>query len=260
MAPQLLKYKGNRGFQMNKLTLNILKSALTLSTVALLTACGSNNQPQGTDFSSRLPVDQIVDSNKAIAYCNQASNSSITVRTQSYTENNTVRMDYVFARITQLPSSFTANDSYIAMWRWMANASGQSSLDQTPLSFRLTLRSNGQVLTDWKTTLRWSDVSSVATSYGYNDASAFFNNVNILVNLRDVQGDYDALKVSLYSTSNVTLSQVDSLLPPFHANPAHYAVDSYGAQRASILQNLHPFKSMSTATDFRSIANSYCLN
>lgn len=245
---------------MNKLTLKIVKSALTLSTIALLTACGSNNQPQGTDFSSRLPNDQLVDSNKAIAYCNQASNSSITVRTQSYTENNVVRMDYVFARITQIPANFTANDSYIAMWRWMANASGQASLDQTPLSFRLALRSNGQALTDWKTTLRWSDVSSVATANGYSDATAFFNNVNILVNLRDVQGDYDALKVSLYSTSNVTISQVDSLLPPFHANPAHYAVDAYGATRASILQSLHPFKSMSTSTDFRSIANQFCLN
>lgn len=246
---------------MNKLTLNILKSALTLSTVALLTACGSNNQvPQSNDFSSRLPGDQVVDSNKAIAYCNQASNSSITVRTQSYTENNVVRMDYVFARITQVPANFTSNDSYIAMWRWMANASGQSNLDQTPLRFRLALRSNGQALTDWTTTLRWGNVSSVAAAYGYNDASTFFNNVNILVELRDELGDYDALKVSLYSTSNAVLSQVDSLLPPFHANPAHYAVDNHGAQRASILQSLHPFKSMSTATDFRSIANSYCLN
>ncbi|MEK2644808.1 hypothetical protein [Bdellovibrio sp. BCCA] len=248
-----------------KNTKQIFTTILTLSAVAFLTACGSSNQVGSSDLSSRVtPTGNTSSSTKPLAYCNQASGSDITAKLRAYVDSsNNVRMDYAYARLTALPATFKSDQTYIAMWKWMTNTSGATYLDPTPLQFLVANASTGQVLTAWKTTLRWSDVVTIASGMGITDPQTFFNSVNILVDLKDTQGEYDVLRISNYDLStNKMLNQVDGLLPLFYANPADYAFEATGATRATVLQNLHPFKNYKdqgySAAQFTSMAQGLC--
>lgn len=238
---------------------NILSTLLVLSSVALLTACNASNVQGSIDSSSQVDLS----SNKAISYCNQASNSDITANLKVYVDsNNVVKSNYMYVRLSALPANFESGGSYISMWRWLATSSGQTYLDNTVLTAALVNKS-GTLLTDWKSSLRWSELQALASSLGYTDAKTFFNNVNVLVDLRDAEGVYDVLKFSVYdATTNKATSQADALLPMFYANPAQYAVEADGQARASVLKNLHPFKNLSLTSEdaYKSTATSLCFN
>lgn len=247
-----------------KNTKQLFTTILALSTALLLSACGANNQAGSSDLSSRLPTDTSSSSTKPVAYCNEAKGTEITARLKVYTDtSNTVRMDYVYARLTSLPNNFKQDQSYISMWKWLANSTGYTYLDSTPLEFIVVNPSNGQALTGWKKTLRWSDVVVAASGMGITDPQTFFNSVSILVNLKDTQGEYDVLKITNYDLStNKAISQTDGLLPLFYANPADYAYEANGASRAGVLQGLHPFKNYAgqgySSSQFQSMSQNFC--
>lgn len=241
----------------------LFTTILTFSAVAFLTACGSSKNAVGTsDFSSRSTDTST--SSKPLAYCNQVTGTEISAKLKTYTDSSsTVRMDYVNVRLTAIPSNFEDSTTYIAMWKWLANSSGNTYLDSTALKFILVNASTGQAITGWKNTLRWSDVSAIAKNMSYSDAATFFANVNILVDLKDANGEYDVLKITNYSVStNKAVSQADALLPLFYANPADYAYESTGAGRAQVLQDLHPLKNYAnqgfSAAQFQSMTNNFC--
>ncbi|KYG70096.1 hypothetical protein [Bdellovibrio bacteriovorus] len=242
----------------------LLTTILVLTATALLTACGSSNTAGSSDFSSRVVDTGTSSSTKSVAYCNQRSANDITAKLKAYTDNsNYVRMDFVYARLTSLPATFKSDSSYISMWKWLANSSGSTQLDNTPLQFIIVHPTTGQALTGWMKTMRWSDVATVASALGVTDPQTFFSAVNILVDLKDTQGEYDVLKVTNYDLStNKSLNALDILLPAFYANPADYALESTGTARAGVLKNLHPFASYLnqgyTTSQFVSMANNYC--
>lgn len=247
-----------------KSTKQIFTTLLTLAALSLLTACGASNQVEGSsDSASRDVTNTIGDAQtKSLAYCNQGSGSEITGKMKVFVDSaNYVRMEYVYLRLTALPATFKSGNSYISLWKWLANPTGYSSLDSSPLSFALMNPTTGQYLTSWKTTLKWSDVSTIASGMGYTDPQTFFNNVNILVDLKDPNGQYDALKVANYdSSTNKAVNTMDALLPLFAANPKDYANDN-GSVRASVLQNLHPFKASAgqfTTQQYQAMANNFC--
>lgn len=236
----------------------IFSTILLLSATAFLTACGATKAQEGTTNSSSVDT-----SSKPLSYCSQAANSDVSAKLKVYMDqSNNVRYDYVYVRLAAIPSNFQSGGSYISMWKWMANSSGSTYLDNTALNMMLVSNS-GQALTDWKSSLRWSDIQTAASNQGYSDAAAFLNNVNVLVDLKDTNGEYDVLKISNYDAStNKATSQVDALLPMFYASPADYAFEANGAARASVLQSLHPFKDYInqgyTASQFKSMAVSLC--
>lgn len=263
MALPLLYSLVSGGFMTNA---NLLKTVLILSVAAMMTACGSGQQANGTsDLSSRSDSSTSTDAaNKAVASCNQGSGSGIGAKLKSITTNGALDMNYVGVRMTTLPSGFSANTNSISFFKWLGNSSGSTYLDPAKLNFILQDSQTGQyLLSAWTTSLKWSDISATAQSIGITDAQTFFNRVNILVYLNDAQGAYDVLKVASYTTSSSTVAaQLDILLPPFSANPAAYATEADGTARNSALQSLHPFKALSsqgwTTTQFQSMAQSYC--
>lgn len=242
----------------------ILTTVLLMAVATLMTACGSSNTATSTDLASRSSATTTTDaSNKALAVCNYASASGLAAKQKAYQDSSGYRFDYVWVRLTTLPSGFASDSNYIAMWKWMANASGSTYIDQTALSFALVDSTTNKYITNWKTTLKWSDVSATASSMGYADPASFFARVNILVKLNDATGQYDALKITSYNSStNQAATQLDSLLPLFSANPAAYATESDGSTRASVLQALHPFASYKSqgysTSQFQAMSNSYC--
>lgn len=242
----------------------IFTTLLTLGALSLLTACGSSNQIAGsTDSSSRDSATSTTDAtSKALAYCNQGSANNITGKLKVFVDSSKyVRMEYVYLRLTALPATFKSGSSYISLWKWLANPSGYTNLDTSALNFALMNPSTGQYLTGWMTAMKWSDVVNVASGMGYTDPQNFFNNVNILVDLKDPNGDYDVLKVANYdSSTNKAINTMDALLPLFAADPAAYANDN-GATRAGVLQALHPFKSSAgqfTSSQYQSMSNNFC--
>lgn len=243
-----------------------LFTTLLLTGVALLlTACGAE-QVANTDLSSRTPVATVGDATtKHLAYCNKGAGNDIAAKLKTYQESttNNIRMDLVVLRLTSLPSTFTSDSSYFTMWKWLANNSGYTYLDQTSLSFILIDSVTGQAVTNWRTTLRWSDVSTAASKLEITDPQTFFNRMNIIVDLKDVAGEYDVLKISNYSVStNKAIGQMDALLPLFAANPADYSVEPTGGARASVLQALHPFKDLVgqnwSSSQYQSMSNNFC--
>ncbi len=248
-----------------KYTKQICSTLLTLAAATLLTACGASNQQVAgsTDSASRESTETLGDAQtKYLAYCNQGSAAEINGKMKAFVDSsNYVRMEYVYLRLMTLPATFKAGNSYISLWKWMANPSGYTNLDPSPLSFALMNPSTGQYLTSWKTVLKWSDVSTIASGMGHTDPQTFFNSVNILVDLKDPNGQYDVLKVASYdSSTDKAVHTMDALLPLFAANPRDYANDN-GSVRAGVLQNLHPFKATAgqfTTQQYQAMANNFC--
>ncbi|MGZ3745375.1 MAG: hypothetical protein ACXWRE_09040 [Pseudobdellovibrionaceae bacterium] len=239
-----------------------LKTALLLTLLALLTACGAQKATDSESFASRTPVTSTSSSSSsALLYCNQKSQDGVTAKVMVYTDSaNQVRNDYMKVKFTQLPAGFFTGD-YIEFFRWQANTSNQVYLDPAPLQARFEA-ANGTVLTSFSPVIYWGQVSSLAASAGFNDVNSFFQNVHLVVDVRDPQANFDVLKMAMYSSSsNANTVNMDILMPAFSASPSDYANDN-GGTRASVLQVLHPFASMInqnwTATQFQSMSNGFC--
>ena len=239
----------------------LLTTMFLLGIAAVMTACGSRNSATaiGTSDLSSTSTSQY-----NVASCNQKTSSGIAASLKTYTSNGSTDFNYVWVRMTTLPNGFAAGTSNITFFKWMANSSGSTYLDSTRLSFVMVDSQTGQYLiSNWVTSLSWSDVSTTAQGLGIYDAQTFFNRMNILVYLNDPSAQYDVLKIASYSTSSTSVqSQMDILLPPFSANPNAYATESDGSTRASVLQALHPFASYKSSgysdSQFVSMAQSYC--
>lgn len=236
---------------------------LLLSALALLTGCGTskNNEAGVSDFSSRVPIAD-TNTTKQIASCSSGNGTNINMKMKAFTDtNNTPRMDFVFVRLTALPTNFKEGKNYISMWKWLANSSGNTYLDTTALQFFLVDSSDNKTLTGWKSTLSWSDVATIASGMGITEVQTFFDRVNILVDLKDTKGEYDVLKITNYdSATNKPVSQVDGLLPLYYVNPIDYATETGGTPRPTVLKNLHPFAAMEgyTSEQLLSMSNDFC--
>ncbi|MNK07419.1 hypothetical protein D3C87_253330 [compost metagenome] len=247
-------------------TTNTTLKLLLLITVAATMAACSPAGDGSTDFASRDPsvTDPNQVSSKALAVCNQATSTSLSAQIKAGVNatTNQYRLDQAIVKLTTLPAGFTSGTEYLNLWRWMANSSNSIYLDQTPLNFYLYDMTTRQVVTPLKNQLSWSDVSSTASTWGLS-AAAFFQRVVLVVDVRDAAGEFDVLKIASYNNStHAAVSQLDLLLPLFYANPADYAFESNGTNRANVLRSLHPFKSMTgqgwSTGQFQSAANAFC--
>lgn len=245
-----------------KMSANFLKITMLVGTSALLAACGSK-QGSEADFSSRSPVKEVVSTNTKVAwaYCNKASGKEFGAQNKAWIENNQVtRFDFIKAKLT-LPETFLTNGNYVQVYRWKANSAGQTYMDTTPLQFRLVSNS-GSTLTDYMNALSWSKVTQPASALNLKTAKDFFNQVQLVVDVRDPYAEFDAIKVVVYNSANQPVDQLDMLIPVFSADPAAYAKESDGSTRATVLKNIHPLKSMLgqswTPEHYQTLVEGFC--
>lgn len=243
-------------------TQTTLKTALLLTVLAMLTACGAQNTDVSSDFASRTPVTSttVQPVGTTVLYCNQRSKDGLTAKLMVYTDaSNQVRNDYMKLKFTQMPASFGSGD-YIQLFRWQANSSNTVYVDPTPVQARFETL-DGRLITNFSSSLYWSQVSAIAAAWGISDVNTFFQNVRLVVDIRDPQANFDALKIAMYNTSNTNTINMDMLLPAFAASPSVYANDG-GAVRSSYLQKLHPFAAYInqsyTPDQFLSMGSSFC--
>lgn len=238
-----------------------LKTALLLTVLAMFTACGSQKSDDTYDLSSRAPVTTTTTTtSKAVLYCNQKSQNGISAKLKVYTDaSNQIRNDYMTLKFTQMLPSFGTGD-YIQLFRWQANSSNQVYVDPTPVQARFETL-DGRLITNFSPVLYWSQVSAIAASWGITDVNAFFQNVRLVVDIRDPQANFDVLKIAMYNSSNTNTVNMDMLMPAFSASPNDYAIDG-SVGRASNLQALHPFASYKgqswTSEQFASMGAGFC--
>ena len=241
-------------------SLNLKLTFLVLLSSSLL-ACSSDPEFAGSlDSSSRL---QDTSTQKPLAYCNEFKNDSDDIRAKAYSDSaGNIRQDLMLFKAITLPSTFPQDTSYLSFFKWKAASTTAPYLNTTALKFALYDSASDQYLTQWLTSMRWRDISALAASKGTPHPQDFFKNVQILVNLEDSAGEYDAIRIVEYHyQTNKAQTQIDGLLPLFHANPTDYAVEADGTQRALALQKIHPFKDLKgqrSATEFSSMANAFC--
>lgn len=245
-----------------------LKVLLLITSAALISSCGTSKDANSDyDFSSRIgnssdPLGTIDPKNRPLAYCNKSTNSLIEVVTAIYKSGDTILNDFINLKITKVPAYFNQSQNYIQFWKWQANPQGQTDMGSAPLRFQIVEASTGTPLTNAKTSLYWNDLQGAAQAVAAATPADLFSKVRLVVDLQDPYAEYDAIRTVYYNMDNSPVSELDSLIPIFDADPVKYAKEPSGANRATILQDLHPFKSFVglgwTSTYYQTKANEFC--
>ncbi len=224
-----------------------LKLTLLLVVTAMMTACGANKgSANNYDSSSRLTTPDLTTTNttdRPLAYCNQASNSQIATATSTYQDGETISLTRINLKITKIPAYFSQNQNYIEFHKYMVSSTGNKIWGSERLMFSVYSIADGKSLASGKEFLYWTDLQRAAQSLGVSTPEQFFKKARIVIELDDSTGDYDVVSAFYYNQAdNTVVSQLDSLIPVFDADPAKYAVEKDGSSRHSSLQALHPFK------------------
>ncbi len=243
-----------------------MKIAITAMMILGLIGCGSSKESKTTSISSRLvpiTVNPVV-SGKKLTNCNRKSLNDIDFSSMVATsDGTTVNYQYIYVKLNSLPADFDQNTKFINFWAWDTSSTGSARLSSSALKFRIE-DMNGQVLMDNLSSISYSEIKSLATkSSSIDDDMEILEFVRILVDLKDANGNYDAIKVALYNKSTKAfISMNDQLLPPFAVNPTDYAIDAQNVSRPQILQQLHPFYQMQNSgwntTQFLGMAQEWC--
>lgn len=244
-----------------------LKLTLVLITAAMLSACGAAKNSANYDQSSRLNVDDIANAGdslvRPLAYCNQAMNSSLSVATSTYADGETVSLTRINLKLLKIPSSFSQGETYLEFHKYMISGTGSKMWGNNRLTLSLYSIADGKALATGKGNLYWPDLQSAAAKLGVSTPEQLFKRTRMVVELDDYNGDYDVISAIYYDSSDDSvISQLDSLIPVFDADPTKYAKEKDGTTRSSILQALHPFKNYVnqgwTSQNFQTKALEFC--
>lgn len=229
---------------------NLLQKIVLTS---LVTLAGFSCSKQKSQSTSSTSLNSNIYGSSTLAYCSLGSSTSSTVQLTAFIDaNGQVRPDLMKIRFNSVNSKFYEEaTSAIQIFRWKADSSNQVYLDSTALDLTVFRISDGAEV-QTANHLRWSSMRS--------STSDKINQYVVRINLNDSVGEYDAIKIVLYSSSGQVIDTLDALLPVFESHPSTYAVDPAGGSRAAVLQALHPFKAMAStsAQQLSTQAKSYC--
>ncbi|MBL7542477.1 MAG: hypothetical protein JNL11_01605 [Bdellovibrionaceae bacterium] len=228
-----------------------LKITLVLIAAAMLSACGaSKGSADNYDQSSRLNTTTITNNDtlsRPLAYCNQSSNSQIGINTSTYQDGETISLTRINLKITKIPSYFAQGQNYIEFQKFMINAANSKMWGSSRLYFKIYSIADGTPLLAGESVLYWPALQAAAQKVGASTPAQFFNKVRIVIELEDPNGEYDVIVAKYFDQDDTLVSQLESLIPVFDADPTKYAIEKDASQndvaRATALQNLHPFKS-----------------
>ena len=248
---------------MKRTTLTISFFA-TLGVLGVIAACAPlQSANSGTsDSASRDPGTTQSTSTRPLAYCSHAGGSKVNLNIETYRDSSgTIRDDIVQGKLVAMTESFRNGTDYIRFFRWNTDSTGAMVLDSTPISLKVIAEVTGQVVSTSQDFLRWDMVSTFATNNNIaGSASDFFTRVRLIMDIRDPDAQYNALRMVYYDGSNTIQSTTDILIPVFAANPNDYATLSSGEARSTILRNIHPFAGNlgQTASYYQTQANAFC--
>jgi len=244
-------------------TPRILKTALFLTMVVLLTGCGASTTPRNAAslngaYNGGPLWPGVNTAQTQNAECNAFDMKDIRMqgKVTTYYQNGQPQENQVRLRITGLADNFdTTSTVYFQFFRWKASSADQAEIDNTALSFKLHKGSTNtsEISTEVLTSLNSAKLASIRTSAGMTGSSSldFFSQNTIVIS--GVDYNWQALKIVLYDGDTV-LGQTDLLLPAFNANP-----NTYATNHAVLLSELHPFWAQRTqAIDWVTASWSNC--
>ncbi len=241
---------------------------LSAATLTLTINCGknkiSNSASSNVDYLSRT---------KPVAICTRdvGKNSDLSVSAMAYKENysSSYRDDYIRLKFTTIPSEFQTNSDFaFQVYRWKVSSTGAVSLDETPLQLYFEQNTNGSfesVGSSGYTDVMWTDIDATLKFLGttVGSGSEFFNRFNMVVNLKDAQRTYQALRIVFYN-GNTVARTADLLIPSVYADPNDYKwqPSNSAAERPLSIQQLHPFyydqSNGWTAEQYLTDMNTFC--
>lgn len=238
---------------------NSVKIFALILTLSLVACSQKSTQSLSASISDGTRTTKST-SNKPLAYCSHNQKDELNGNTMAFSQNGSIRTDLVWLNLSSIPAQFE-NGEYIQIFRWKADTTGTPFMDQTPLQFRFQSKKNSQVGTGYSNYARWAELSSFRQGFGENTAAGFFNSSMILVDIKDLRAEYDAIRIAVYSSSGSVVQSLDILIPSFYANPADYAVEDSGSARSNLLQAIHPFVGQvnSDSYHFETLARDLCI-
>lgn len=216
-------------------TASTIRLVLTLTFLALLTACGNTKSQSTNTTNSSIALA----TTSTLAYYNKSADTNFSFNTSVVTDaNGNVSTEYIKMKFNFLNANITKAGNVLRFFKWRVSGS-QAVLDSTPLNVATYTFSSGQTN------------SSLASSI---DANQFNGTYGLYIQLNDPSAVYQVIKVVAYDSSNTVIATLNTLIPAFAANPTAYSYNTDGTQRAAILQQLHPLYGQTT-TDAAAIAN-----
>jgi hypothetical protein len=216
----------------------IAKAAAGLLAISLLASCGSSIEARNAISASGSSS-----SASGGAECNSfvAQGVGLAGGATTYYVNNVQQQTAVRLRITSVDANFDSMSEYVQFYRWKADSTGATTLDQAPLTFYVLRASDGATISGAMTSLSTSSMSSIRTNGGIGGSTAqdfFASTVLVLTN---VDYSWNAAKVVVYKGTTAQ-AQADVLLPVFPANP-----NTYATNHPAVLSSLHPFWTIRTS-------------
>lgn len=230
-----------------------IRIILTLTFLALLSACGASSTPmEDANLASTGTVGE-----KPIAKCNKAGTATLSYKVAAQVSGASFDPNWANLFLSNLPTGFEAGTSYIQFFKGQAASDTTIGYTATSVPFAIFDRTAGAYLNNsgTYTSLKWAEVQNLIP--GATPAS-FMARVIFVLSLQDPTGSMQVLTAASYNTANNTsIEAIPSLLPTFYANPADYATKPNGIARETVLKNLHPLKGQSG--DFTTLAANLCL-
>jgi len=223
-----------------------------------LSACSSRQDTanlQAQSLSSEAPSQGNTEPNLQ-ASCNGISGNEFTGKIKAYIDffGNPDDNSKIIS-LSQIPTAMEQSGS-LQFFRWLADFNG-SSLDNTPLTFILINPQSQLPLSGNLTKLSQAEMSTISQRElgQILTADEFLQKVHILV--LGLTNTYDVLKLAVYGSDGSLVSETDTLVPGFFADPNAYAFNS-----VSILAKLHPNFNSRTSNfsqdQYLSMTNSFC--
>ena len=221
-----------------------------IAILSLLTACGaSKTASSGSATSSSRGNPETGDSGSStdgtstiavLTECSEIDSGGIAGEmTTYYSTAGQFVETYIRMNITTATAAMTDDaDSYVQIYRWHADASGNRVVNEDPTKIYFVERYTGRIINISSPAyhLSGSTISDMIANYNLTGITASNFYERYLLVLGDIGLTYDAISIATYDAStNEALSTEDVLLPAFAADP-----NDYMTNHAIILHPLHP--------------------
>ncbi len=242
---------------------------LLISMAMIFQACGPSKVENELDQASRIQNPPANDglggsSSTIYAYCSQNSKAPLQVAASAVsTSLGEVDINYSYAKILALNSDFEENEDYIQFFKWKATSDGIVYQDPTPLYFHVVDEATRTPLTSQiLRSANWNQLAGPATYVSATTVHELLEKAWFRIELKDPYGDFDVLRMNVYSKDHKAKYSIDVLLPVFPARPSEYAIERDGSPRSVALKKLHPLRSKSSEegnlAHFRTLAVQLC--
>ncbi len=230
-------------------------------------ACGPSKIDNQADLTSRIrnpPNVNSTDSSKIYAYCSSNSKAPLQAALSAVaTPLGEVDIDLAYLKIMGLNSDFEEKEDYIQFFKWKGTADGIVYQDPTPLYFNVvSADTQTQLNAELFKSANWNQLAPAATYVAAEDMKTLIQKSWFRIELKDPYGDYDVIRMVVYSKDHKAKHSIDVLLPVFPAKPSEYAFEKDGSKRLETLQRLHPLRLKSgeegNTSHFRSLALELC--